>query len=40
MVYPQVAALEYASNQDVVSRSDNQDDGYVTRVRRWLKQSF
>jgi len=40
MVYPQVAALEHTSNQDAVARSDNQDDGYVTRVRRWLKQSF
>jgi cell division protein FtsA len=40
MVYPQVAALEYVSSQDAVSRSDNQDDGYVSRVRRWLKQSF
>jgi hypothetical protein len=40
MVYPQAAGFEhYGSNKGFV-RDDAADDGYVGRVRRWLKQSF
>jgi cell division protein FtsA len=40
MIYPQVAALEHVSTRDAPTRHEAHDDGYVARVRRWLKQSF
>lgn len=40
MVYPQAAALEHVSSGRAGLRDDAEDDGYVGRVRRWLKQSF
>lgn len=40
MVYPQTAALEHVGSKQGNAREDAADDGYVGRVRRWLKQSF
>ena len=40
MVYPQAAGLEHSGAKDGALRDDGSDDGYVSRVRRWLKQSF
>jgi len=40
MVYPQAAALEHVGAKGAAIRDDAEDDGYVGRVRRWLKQSF
>ena len=40
MVYPQAAALEHFNEGESARGSESQDDGYVSRVRRWLKQSF
>jgi cell division protein FtsA len=40
MVYPQAAALEHVGAPDRTIRHETHDDGYVSRVRRWLKQSF
>jgi cell division protein FtsA len=40
MVYPQAAALEHVGSKREIARDEAGDDGYVGRVRRWLKQSF
>ncbi len=40
MVYPQAVGIEHASVKDRAAYDDGSDDGYVARVRRWLKQSF
>jgi cell division protein FtsA len=40
MVYPQVAGLESFEPSRNVSRSAGEAGGYVTRVGRWLKESF
>ena len=40
MVYPQAAGLEHSGSKHGFVRDDAADDGYVGRVRRWLKQSF
>jgi cell division protein FtsA len=40
MVYPQTAMLEHVGSKQGNVRDDAADDGYVGRVRRWLKQSF
>ena len=40
MVYPQAAGFEHLGSKDGAIRDDAPDDGYVARVRRWLKQSF
>jgi cell division protein FtsA len=40
MVYPQAAGLEHYGSKQGFVRDDAADDGYVGRVRRWLKQSF
>ena len=40
LVYPQVAGLEHFEPGRGASRQSAQDDGYVARVGRWLKQSF
>ena len=40
MIYPQAAALEHVGSRQGNVRDDAADDGYVGRVRRWLKQSF
>ncbi len=40
MIYPQAAAMEHFGAKDGALRDEAPDDGYVARVRRWLKQSF
>ena len=40
MVYPQAASLEHVGSKHGFVRDEAADDGYVGRVRRWLKQSF
>jgi cell division protein FtsA len=40
MIYPQAAAKEHAGAREGAIREEAPDDGYVARVRRWLKQSF
>ncbi len=40
MIYPQAAALEHVGPKEGALRDEAPDDGYVSRVRRWLKQSF
>jgi cell division protein FtsA len=40
MIYPQVAGLEHLGAKERAIRDEAPDDGYVARVRRWLKQSF
>jgi cell division protein FtsA len=40
MVFPQVVAQEHAGGPAGGTGDDTDDDGYVSRVRRWLKQSF
>ena len=40
MIYPQAAGNEYIAGKDGLLRDEAGDDGYVSRVRRWLKQSF
>jgi cell division protein FtsA len=39
MIYPQAAGQEHLGGAGF-ARDDAADDGYVARVRRWLKQSF
>ncbi len=39
MIYPQAAGQEHLGGAGL-ARDDAADDGYVARVRRWLKQSF
>jgi len=39
-VFPQVAGQEHAGAPLGGAGDDADDDGYVSRVRRWLKQSF
>jgi cell division protein FtsA len=40
MVYPQVSGLEHFEPGRAAPRHTTEDDGYVARVGRWLKQSF
>ena len=40
LVYPQVAGLEHFEPGRPIARQGGEDDGYVARVGRWLKQSF
>ncbi len=40
LAYPQVAGLEYFEPRRTAPRRRSDDDGYVARVGRWLKQSF
>ena len=40
LVYPQVAGLEHFEPGRAAPRHGAEDDGYVARVGRWLKQSF
>jgi cell division protein FtsA len=40
MVYPQAAALEHVGARHAAMADEAAEDGYVGRVRRWLKQSF
>jgi cell division protein FtsA len=39
-VFPQVVGQEHAGGPTGGAGDDTDDDGYVSRVRRWLKQSF
>jgi cell division protein FtsA len=39
MVYPQVAGIEHFEPRRA-DRGSSVDDGYVSRVGRWLKESF
>ena len=40
LVYPQVSGLEHFEPGRSMARQGGEDDGYVARVGRWLKQSF
>ncbi len=40
MIYPQAVGVEHVGPKEGAIRDDAPDDGYVSRVTRWLKQSF
>ena len=40
LVYPQVAGIEHFEPRRHVGYAATGTDGYITRVGRWLKESF